>query len=652
MPDGTPAISRAMPDARAEVRPDGTVLLYGVLGDQADGLGSGELVKAIRALTVDTIRVHINSPGGFVTEGVAIFNALKQHPARVVVTIDALAASMASAVAMAGDEIVMPANAVMMIHNPWTGSVGDAEQLRKDAEALDKMAASLVTIYADRSGLSEQEVVAIMDQETWLAAEEAVEMGFADRVAGDAPADNFAAVDVAQLPTMPTAMSRRFVASASKGTNQPAVAALTTAQIGELVKATAGDLPSPQRAALMSDLLKREGGVTDAQARAAVVDALAAWSDSQGGPAINAHRVDVGESWDDPERIRGRMVGALTARLTGASPADEAREFMGASLVDMIRGLLEARGERCRWLDRTKLIKAAITHTTSDFPMLLEETGNRILLEAYEAARSPLLMISRERNASDFRPISTLKFGEHPELLKVDEAGEIRYGTTSEAKETFSLQTFGRLFSLTRQAIVNDDLDAFSRWNARAGIAAANKQADLMVGLLSANSYAGVTTDDGNPLFDASHNNLAAAGGAIAVATLDEARQAMRLQTALDGTTLISVAPRWLLVGAQNETVGEQVLATLNAQTVAEQNPFAQRLELLVEPRIEAANWYLIGDTRRIEAPLQHAYLDGASAPQIETEPGFEVLGLKTRVVLDFGVGPGEFRAAYRNPGA
>jgi ATP-dependent protease ClpP protease subunit len=129
-----------------------------------------------------TVRVHINSPGGSVFDSIAIYNMLKAFPGTVEVYVDGIAASGASMIVMAGDKVIMPANTFLMIHNPITMIEGNAEGLRSAAETLDKLADSMVSIYADKSGLDDDEILAIMDAETWLQAEEALAMGFADEV--------------------------------------------------------------------------------------------------------------------------------------------------------------------------------------------------------------------------------------------------------------------------------------------------------------------------------------------------------------------------------------------------------------------------------------------------------------------------------------
>jgi ATP-dependent Clp endopeptidase proteolytic subunit ClpP len=166
---------------------DGTeleLLLYGVIGDdQWSDVDVKTFAEDLAAQgDVQAIRVRINSPGGSVFAGAAIYNSLRNHPAPVAVYVDGLAASAATIVAMAGDEIVLPPNAMMMIHNPWSVAVGESSDMRKAADVLDKVRDSMLATYRERTGKSDDELREIMDAETWLTAAEAVEMGFADRI--------------------------------------------------------------------------------------------------------------------------------------------------------------------------------------------------------------------------------------------------------------------------------------------------------------------------------------------------------------------------------------------------------------------------------------------------------------------------------------
>lgn len=131
---------------------------------------------------VSTINLSINSGGGSVFDGIAIYNMLKSHKATVNVYVEGLAASIASVIAMAGDTITMRSGSMMMVHMPWTLSQGNAEEMRKTADTLEKTGDSIVDIYSERTGISSDDIRNIMNDETWLSAEEAVEQGWATKL--------------------------------------------------------------------------------------------------------------------------------------------------------------------------------------------------------------------------------------------------------------------------------------------------------------------------------------------------------------------------------------------------------------------------------------------------------------------------------------
>lgn len=165
------------------------LLLYGLIADDEwDAWLDGDVYPKqfyddlTRAGDVSTITVRINSYGGSVFAGHAMHSILKAHKAQVIVHIDGIAASAASVVAMAGDRIIMPSNSMMMIHNPMSIALGDAEEMRKVADTLDRVKDSIVAAYRDRTGLSEDRLAELMDQETWMTAAQARELGFADEV--------------------------------------------------------------------------------------------------------------------------------------------------------------------------------------------------------------------------------------------------------------------------------------------------------------------------------------------------------------------------------------------------------------------------------------------------------------------------------------
>jgi ATP-dependent Clp endopeptidase proteolytic subunit ClpP len=149
------------------------------------GVTAKNFQKELSAITAKQIDLHINSPGGAVFDGVAIYNLIKQHPANVTTYIDGIAASIASVIALAGDKVVMAANALYMMHNPSGMVMGTAADMRSLADVLDKIRGTMTGVYAAKSKRTDDEISSLLDAETWMTADEAMEFGFVDEIADE-----------------------------------------------------------------------------------------------------------------------------------------------------------------------------------------------------------------------------------------------------------------------------------------------------------------------------------------------------------------------------------------------------------------------------------------------------------------------------------
>jgi phage major head subunit gpT-like protein len=220
---------------------------------------------------------------------------------------------------------------------------------------------------------------------------------------------------------------------------------------------------------------------------------------------------------------------------------------------------------------------------------------------------------------------------------------------TDEGAETVQLGKFGRIVAITREAIINDDLDAFTRIPDRFGVAAANLESDIVWDVLIKNA----TMADGVALFDAAHANLTGTGTTISVASLGVGKAMMRTQK-FSGTVL-NIQPKYLVVGSKLETVAAQYIATLTAQSAPNVNPFAGQLIPIVEPRLDTIHngnaWFLIADPATIDT-IELAYLQGERGVQIETRQGFDVDGVEIKARLDVAAKAIDYRGMYKNIGA
>jgi len=349
------------------------------------------------------------------------------------------------------------------------------------------------------------------------------------------------------------------------------------------------------------------------------------------------------------ERRHEQMAEALAERMRGPRAADD-NLYRNVDAPDMARECLEMRGIATTGMSRAQVVERAL-HATSDFPNLLNAAGQRSLRQAYTSYAGGIKRACRASTATNFRAKQRLMLGEAPALLQTNEHGEFKYGSTAETVESYSLKTFGRIFGLTRQAIINNDLDAFGDMTARMGRAAVEFENQALVDLLASNP----AMSDTLAVFHATHANLGTgAPSALSETSLNTARTAMRLQKGIDGVTPIDATPTWLIVPAALETAAQKLLAQLYPAQSANVNPFAGKLELIVDPRLDAKSataWYLAADSAAIDT-IEYSHLDTTNGgPEMFVQEGFKVDGVEMKVRLDFGSGVLDFRGLYKANG-
>ncbi len=375
-------------------------------------------------------------------------------------------------------------------------------------------------------------------------------------------------------------------------------------------------------------------------ARAAAFEAMQTRSNA--GAGLRTHAT-VGTDYTDPQ-FRAQTIGeALFTRVSPShKPSDAARPYIGLSIPEVARDCLRNGGFSTTGLGAGSVIERAL-QSTSDFPLLLADTVNRTLRQAYESAPAGIRMLGRQQTARDFRAKHRIQFSTAPVLLPLNEHGEFVSGAMAEYQESYKLSTFGRIIGFTRQAMVNDDLGAFADTTRRMGQAAAAFEATFLANILASNP----TMADSNALFSNAHGNITGtgAGTTLSETSLSTIRQAMRAQTGLQGE-LINISPRYILVGPDNETTAQQVVFPITPNQAQYVNPFAGVLQVVVDARIPAGNWYVVADAAEVDG-LEYSYLEGAAGPQITSDLGFEVDGVRFRIRLDFGGAFVDWRGWY-----
>ena len=678
---------------KVQAKANGTaeVLIYGPIGE--DWYGNGVTAKQFRddlksAGDVSEIVVRINSPGGEVFDGIAIYNELRAHKARKIVQVDGYAASIATVIAMAGDEIVLGTGTAMMIHGPSTFAWGPADTMRETADMLDKVAVGMVDAYARfNKTLAREDIEALMTGgDHWYTAAEAIKAGFATRMAEEQePTDSTEATSAfkkafAQVREQFSAPSLRIAAQL----NPPALAVtpaipatpkeesvMTPEQIeaakaaarAEALQAEAARVSeiramfqphSVQHLGLMSECVGDQS-CTAADASKKLLAALAAGATPTAGATHNV--------LDQRDKFVAGASNAILARIDagkGGEKLQAGNEYAGMGLKALIRVALRNSGvSGADRLEGSALAaKLFASHSGSDFPYLLANTAAKLLRASYANAPTTWQQWAPTMSVSDFKQHSIVSLSAFSDLATKAEGAEYTQGTLSEYRETIQASTKGRYIGLTREMVVNDDLGAFTRLASALGWAAANSVDKAVYTYVEANG----TLTDGGALFNSTavsttggHANLASANAAVTVSSIAIGEAAMAAQADPSRTTVLGLRPRFLVVPYGKKQIAWEVLNSptdVASSNAAKRNYAASLgLELVAAPNLTGSTaWYLFADKNT--PCIEVAFLDGQQTPYIEEDVEFMTDEMRMKVRLDFGVAATEWRTGFKNAGA
>jgi hypothetical protein len=351
---------------------------------------------------------------------------------------------------------------------------------------------------------------------------------------------------------------------------------------------------------------------------------------------------------DEGDNRRNARIEALAYRLgaplPAAGPSAAARGYMEDGLVAIAAATVEHRGVP-RNVRQIEEIFTRAAHTTSDFPLIMSGAINRTLEARYLLAQPTYRSIARQRNFRDFRPHTSLKIGDFPLLTKVLEDGEIKYGTLTEGAETLQVMSYARALSVSRQLMINDDLGAIQE-----ALASYGSMVALFEEITFYSTAFNGKLSDGNPVFHASHNNLAAAAAAIDVDPVSLGRASMAKQKSLDGNPLMTNRPAIILTGPDTLTAAEKLVMSITPITVAAVNIFSGRLTPIDTAQIADKSWHLFPDPAT-GSNYRWGYLDGYEAPRVRIENPFGRQGMVMSVEHDFGCGAVDYRYGFKNAG-
>lgn len=289
--------------------------------------------------------------------------------------------------------------------------------------------------------------------------------------------------------------------------------------------------------------------------------------------------------------------------------------------------------------------------TSSDFPYILSSAANKFLFDGYETAPETWQQWCGVGSVSDFKTQSLVRPSEFDDLEEVPEHGDYRYGGRSEGREQYAIATYGKLFAITRQAIINDDLNALSDVPRGHGESAARKVGDVAYAVLTANSAMG----DGVALFHANHGNLGT-GGAVSVTTIGEGEKLMALQKDIGGKRRLNIKPQFFIAPVTIKAAAEIFFNTMLIGGASNQpnlqNIYAGAFTRIYEPRLDDASttaWYLAGPRGKTVTVF---FLNGNQAPYMETKEGWSVDGVEYKVRIDAGAKAVDWKALLKNAGA
>ena len=338
-------------------------------------------------------------------------------------------------------------------------------------------------------------------------------------------------------------------------------------------------------------------------------------------------------------------------------PAPGADELTGFSLVELARHSLRLAG-RPQGGRPMEMVGRAMT--TSDFPYLMANTANKSLNIGWETEPETWKQWCATGSVNDFKTQTVVNVSEFTDLEEVPEAAEFKYGKRTEAKEEYKIVTYGKLASITRQAIINDDLDAIVSNFMGMGEAAARKIGDLPYAVLTANAAMG----DAIALFEATyHKNYVASGSAITEAALTAMELAMGTQTDLQGNRKLNISPEFLLFPKAMKGASEKFFKSNNYTDVGtagtdstfastQANVYYDAYTRIYEARLDdalATGWYAAARKGRT---IKVFFLNGVQTPFMEMQTGFTVDGVTYKVRIDAGAKALDYRGLYYNKGA
>ena len=360
--------------------------------------------------------------------------------------------------------------------------------------------------------------------------------------------------------------------------------------------------------------------------------------------------VTMGEAESDKFRAAAQDAVLMAAGIPVADAAPGAQELRGYSMVEMAReSLRRESGSTVNFGDNMELARAAI-NSTSTFPAIMSNLANKSVMVGFNEAETTYQIWAGKGSNRDFKEAARVALSEAGTLELVPEGGQFKQDSFGEASARTKVATYGKLFSLTRQAIINDDLGLFSKIATKYGSAAKRLVNKMVYAQLTGN----VKMQDNVALFDTKHGNVAGTGEALSVKAIAKAITAMRRQKGITGEATLNITPKYLVVPPELEMTAYQIVnstAAVDGVNSGVANPYKGRFIVVADAELTDPDaWYLVADATQHDT-IEVTYLNGVETPRLETRQGFDVDGIEYKVAFDCGVSALDFRGVFKNAG-
>ncbi len=416
-------------------------------------------------------------------------------------------------------------------------------------------------------------------------------------------------------------------------------------QVNENEAREAGMMAERQRVQEIGALCRQFGidgekfindGMTVEAARAAVLDQLA--NERQGQ--------NVTVQVDEMDKFRAAATDGLAMRagLHLDKPAAGAGDFRGKRMLRLAAECIEReKSTNTRNMDDETLVREALTGTGA-FPGILSNVANKSMAQAYQTAPTTYQLWTGKGSNTDFKAATRYRLSEADELEKVNENGEFKHGELKENSVSATVATYGKTFSLTRQAIINDDMGALKTLPSIYGAACRRMINKMVYAILTDNP-----TIEGAALFHASHGNLQTQG--LTVAGLGKIKAAMAKQKNIGGKEFLNIQPAYLIVPVDLEVEAAQLINSVvdPSKNNAAINPFANKLSVVADPELSASNVFYMAAAPGIVPTIEVTSLNGNETPTMESAVQFDTLGIKWRIYHDVGVNLLDFRGIQKS---